>query len=308
MLKWILSVSLGSSLRDHSVETEIMGQSFKIERRGTDGDMKKAIEIITVHDGQVDAFGMGGIDIYLGGSKQYIIKDALPILQAAQRSPMVDGTGLKNTLERRIIKYIDHNNICPIKGKKVMMTCGIDRFGMAEAFEELGADVMYGDVTFGLGIPYVIKSKNTLEKIAKVLMPIVCRLPFAMLYPTGKKQEKITTKYDDFYLNSDIIAGDFHYIKKYLPLNIEGKTIITNTVTQDDVEMLKARGASMLITSTPNLEGRSFATNVMEAVLISLSDKHYEDLTDTDYEELLDKMNMKPRIECFKYKDVAIPK
>ena len=45
-MKKVLSVSIGSSTRDHRVETTIMGQDFILERKGTDGDIKKAIELI----------------------------------------------------------------------------------------------------------------------------------------------------------------------------------------------------------------------------------------------------------------------
>ena len=61
----IVSVSLGSSKRDHSVEIEMLGQSFKVSRRGVDGDFVKAESLLKELDGEVDAIGLGGIDIYL---------------------------------------------------------------------------------------------------------------------------------------------------------------------------------------------------------------------------------------------------
>jgi hypothetical protein len=68
-------------------------------------------------------------------------------------------------------------------------------------------------------------------------------------------------------------------------------------VTKDDVEELKKRGVKTLITTTPELNGRSFGTNVMEAVLVSLADKPAKDLTADDYTNLLDRIGFKPRIE-----------
>jgi len=65
-MKRVISVSIGSSKRDHYVETEIMGEKFVIERIGTDGSIEKAIDLIQNIDGKVDAIGMGGIDsLYL---------------------------------------------------------------------------------------------------------------------------------------------------------------------------------------------------------------------------------------------------
>ena len=299
-MKHVVSVSLGSSRRDHSVETEFAGERFLIRRIGTDGDMKKAESLIKDLDGKVDAMGMGGIDLYIqAGKRRYTFKDARRLASAAQKTPIVDGTGLKNTLERNTIRYLNTSEGFDLKNKKVLLVCGVDRFGMAEALEEAGAEVSFGDLIFGLNLPIMIRSLRTLEKAARLLGPIVSRLPFQYLYPTGDKQETSKDKYGDYYRQNEIIAGDFHYIKKYLPQRIDHKTIITNTVTREDVKMLKEKGAACLITTTPELEGRSFGTNVMEAVLIVLLDKPLDEICEEDYEQMLEKVRFLPRIIHF---------
>lgn len=58
-----------------------------------------------------------------------------------------------------------------------------------------------------------------------------------------------------------------------MPERLDGKIIVTNTVTQEDVEMMKEKGVKMLITTTPNINGRSFGTNVMEGVLVAVAGK-----------------------------------
>jgi hypothetical protein len=297
-MKRVVSVSLGSSCRDHVVETEIAGERFLIERIGTDGNFAKAIELVRSLDGKIDAFGMGGIDLYImAGRKRYVLQDALRIKEAAQKTPMVDGSGLKNTLERRTVHYLVREGLFGFAGKKVLLVCGVDRFGMAEALVEEGAKVTFGDLIFGLNLPIPLKSLAMLSIAGRTFGPLVSRLPFKYLYPTGEQQDVIFKKYGKYYELNEIIAGDFHFIKKYLPENIEGKAILTNTVTPDDVELLAARGAQCLITSTPELEGRSFGTNVMEAVLVVLLGKAVEDITVDDYNQILDKVNFKPRID-----------
>ena len=107
-MKRVVSVSIGSSERDHKVIAEFLGEKFEIERIGTDGDINKAVEMISRLDGKVDAFGLGGIDLYLkAGKKRYVISDALSLQKAAAITPVVDGSGLKDTLERRVVEYVD---------------------------------------------------------------------------------------------------------------------------------------------------------------------------------------------------------
>lgn len=301
-MKHVVSISIGSSKRDHKVSVNINNEEVIIERIGTDGDIQKAIKLVRELDGKADAFGMGGIDVYLNAGKAcYKIKDALPIMEAARITPIVDGSGLKMSLEKEIPGFINEN-VEKIEGKRVFIIPGIDRYGMAEGFQNMGCRLVLGDLMVALGINIPIRSLKRLDRIASVIAPVVCRLPFEMLYPTGKEQNKGTDrtgKIDKYFYEADIIAGDFHYIRQYMPSGMQGKMVVTNTVTIEDIEWLRSCGARILITSTPNLEGRSFGTNVIEAVLVALIGKNIGEITAEDYIRVLKEINFNPRVEYF---------
>ena len=297
-MKRIVSVSLGSSARDHSVVTKIGEEEFTIERIGTDGSYEKAFALIRELDGKVDAFGMGGISLYLYGrnNHRYTLHSAVPILKEARRTPMADGSGLKNTLERHVVHYLKDDLGISMEDKTVLMVCGMERLGMAETFSQMGCKTLYGDLIFVLGIPFVIKSLKGLHRIAAMLMPVVQRLPLKVLYPSGQSQDTNTPKYKKIFEQADIIAGDFLYIKKYLPLSITGKIIVTNSITPQDVDMLRQRGAKLLVTSTPELDGRSFGTNVMEALASVMIGKKPENITPEEYQEFLNQGFFRHRV------------
>jgi hypothetical protein len=299
-VKWIVSVSLGSSKRDHRAEIEILGESVVVERIGTNGDLKRAMELIGELDGKVAAFGLGGIDRYLfAGNRRYEVKDAIRMAAMARLSPVVDGSGLKNTLERHVIDFVKQDLQLKLKDQKVLMVSAVDRFGMAEALDRAGCQMVFGDLIFALGIPLPITSLRGLQRLAAAALPIVTRLPFTLLYPTGSKQEENSLKYTKYYEAADIIAGDFLFIKKYMPLRMDGKIILTNTVTPADITELERRGTKLLITSTPEIAGRSFGTNVMEALLVSISGKKPGEIQEADYLQLLDQVGFKPRVVTF---------
>ncbi|MDN5348584.1 MAG: hypothetical protein PWP65_2149 [Clostridia bacterium] len=279
------------------MEAEFLGVKFSLERVGTDGDMNRLIALIKELDGKVDAFGLGGMDLYLRvGQKRYLIRDAAKVARAAKITPIVDGGGLKDTLERRVIKHLAEEYGLDFQSKKVLMVCVVDRFGMAEALADAGADLICGDIIFGLGLPIPIRSLPVFQRVAYILAPFVCQLPFKILYPTGKEQEKTDARYGRYYQEAEIIAGDFHFIRRHLPEQLPGKIIITNTVTQSDVEDLRRRGIRTLITTTPEFNGRSFGTNVLEGVLLVLSGKKLNEVTPDDYNRLLDQLGFRPRI------------
>lgn len=299
-MKRVVSISLGSSARDHKVIEEFGGQAFSIERIGTDGDKEKAVSLIRSLDGQVDAFGMGGTDLYIyAGARRYTFRESARIAAAARKTPIVDGSGIKNTLERRVVRYLEDKGIVGFKGRKTLVVCAVDRFGLAEALAAAEADVIFGDLIYGLGLPWPIRSVKTLSRLARVVAPVITLLPISLFYPTGAKQTESRPRYGSYFREADVIAGDFHFIRRYMPPELPGKLIITNTVTKSDESLLKERGVAALVTTTPEMGGRSFGSNILEGVLVALAGKRPEELTAEDYVRLLDEIGVTPRIKTF---------
>ena len=268
MSKHIVSVSLGSRHRDQSGELTLLGETVRVSRQGTDGDLAAAEARIRELDGTVDAIGLGGIDRYLVvRGRRYEIQDAVRLAQAAERTPVVDGSGLKDTLERAIIAQLDQDGLIH-SAQSVLMVSAMDRFGMAETFEKLGYRLVAGDLIFASHINYPIRSADELEEMARKLLPEVTRMPFSQLYPVGKEQtEASDPRFSRYFEEADIIAGDFHYIRRYMPPSLAGKVVITNTTTANDMVLLREKGVRWVVTTTPVLEGRSYGTNVIEAAL-----------------------------------------
>ena len=243
---------------------------------------------------------MGGIDVYLYSRRQrFSLRDGLRLMNGVKKTPVVDGSGLKNSLERQVIRSLaaSHAREIPLRGRPTLVVCGMDRFGMAEALEEAGAVVSYGDLIFSLGKDQLITSLDELADFADRLLPEVTKMPISFIYPVGRQQDKAPEeKHTRYYDAADIIAGDFHFIRKFMPSRMDGKVIITNTVTSDDLSELAARGAAWLVATTPEFHGRSFGTNVLEAALLVLLGKPWADVTPDDYQQLIERLGLQPRI------------
>lgn len=265
-MKSAVSVSIGSSKRDKKVDLELMGEKIHLERIGTNGDMQKAAQIYKELDGKVQAFGVGGADLgLLVDSHWYPLYSIQPMVKTIKQTMVVDGTGLKITLERRTAPAISGTLKKMGIGKRVLVVSGVDRWGLASSFFDAGFECIFGDMMFSLGMPFPLHSLASLKKLAAILMPVAGRLPFEWVYPIGKAQEKQTPKWGQYYRWADIIAGDCHYIRRYMPADMRGKAVVTNTTTPEDVEIFRQSGVSLLVTTTPVLDGRSFGTNMMEA-------------------------------------------
>jgi hypothetical protein len=304
----VVSVSLGSSKGNKSVEAEYLGERFLIERIGTNGDMAAARQMIGDLDGKVDAIGLGGIDLYVvAAGRRYTIRDARRLARCARKSPVVDGSSLKAVWEPEIARrLLERGEIHPeqsargVENLHVLLPSAVDRYGLAELFATLTPYTVYGDMMFALGIPIKLTTIGQLRLAARLLLPIICQLPFQWVYPTGSNQEKRVPSYSALFDWADVIAGDKHFITKYMPpaedrrAPLRGKTVLTNTIRKSDIEEFRARGLSRLITSTPVLEGESLGTNAMESVIITILGRRPEEVTPTDYLDMAREIGWEP--------------
>lgn len=290
--KRVVSVSLGSKTRDVDQHIELLGERVHLQRRGTDGSFAEARRMIAELDGDVDAIGLGGLDLFLQWrGRRYPFREARSLAAAAKRTPVVCGAGLKDSLERRAVALLEPH--LGWRGRRVLMSAAVDRFGMAEALHEHGAVLRYGDLMFALGLPLPIHSAGVLDGVARVLGPLLTQLPIAWLYPTGAQQTRAERdeRFAAHYRWAEVVAGDWHLIRRFAPKRLDGLTVLTNTTTPSDVTFLQQAGAARLFTTTPRFAGRSLATNLLEAALIALRGTP---TSRAGYDALLDEMEYAP--------------
>jgi hypothetical protein len=295
-MKRAVSVSLGSATRDKQVVVHFKEEPISVERIGTDGDAVEARRLFAELDGKVDALGVGGVDLYLRlGKREYPLRAAHKLVQDVRRTPVVDGRGLKHTLERRVFQLAR-----PALGELPRFRCAfiplaIDRLGLAQAVTDVTDEVIIGDLMIGLGIPIAVRGLDHFRVLARLLLPFVSYFPLSMLY-YGSKGEQFEPKYQRYWQEADLIASDFLFMRKYMPDDLAGKTIVTNTTTAENIELLRARGVHKVITTTPRYEGRSFGTNLTEATLTAYAGKG-RPLSDAELNGLIDELDLRPSVQ-----------
>lgn len=271
-MKRAVSISIGSSKRDKTVEIDLMGERVRLERIGTDGDIEKAAQLYKELDGRVDAFGVGGTDLGVRvGEHFYKLHSIQSMVRFVRKTPLVDGNGLKASLERRVARVLREQLSGYVTEKTALVTTAVDRWGMAEAAVEAGYRCVFGDLIYSLGIPIPLRSVGAVKLFAALLMPLASRLPFEWIYPVGESQGQRKPKFTTYFSQASVVMGDCHYIYRYMPEDMRGKVVITNTTTAEDTETFRRAGVRWLVTSTPVLDGRSFGTNMMEAALVAAS-------------------------------------
>ncbi len=303
-MKRAVSISLGSSSRNKSVDINLLGETIRMERIGTDGDMQKATDLYTELDGKVDAFGVGGALLgIMVGNKWTPMYSVQSLIKNVRQTPVVDGTGLKMTLEKKVASVINNSLPGYVKEKKAFVAVALDRWGSAEAFMNDGYECVFGDLMFALGLGLPVRKRSTLINLANILLPVLNRLPFSLLYPTGEKQNQRQPRFSEFFEWATVVAGDCHYLWRHMPERLPDRVIVTNTTTPADQDFFRSAGIKYLITTTPIIDGRSFGTNMIEAAILAALDRK----DPVDYaqpgnyfnlmEEMLEKIPLMPQVK-----------
>ena len=271
-MKSVVSVSLGSSRRDHTAVLTILGEDVQLARRGMDGSIERALDTIHALDGHVDALGLGGVDRWFTvGPRRYTVPTGEQLAQAATTTPVVDGSGIKFAWEPMVVQRLVADGILQA-GQTALMVSALDRYPMAAALDAAGLRLVCGDLMFSARINYPIRTLAELEELGERLVPEMVKLPFQQLYPVGGEQDAVPDpRFLSHFEEADVVAGDFHFIRRYLPERLDGKVVLTTTTTTADVDRLWSRGVSTLATTSPQLDGRTFGTNVLEAALVAAS-------------------------------------
>jgi hypothetical protein len=296
-MKRVVSVSLGSRSRDYRITVTLLGQEISIERVGTDGDVARAAALYRELDGQVDCLGIGGAALYVDTLKRrYVMSAVQRMISGVRHTPVVDGVGFRDLLEGQAARYLLEHAPAPIEPRRALSLVALDRMALTRGLADAGFELIIGDLAFALGVPVALHSLAAINRVGTVLLPVMRHLPMSLIYPTGEREDANTPRYGRWFAWAAVIAGDCNYISRFMPADMRGKVVMTNTTTLRNVEQFRERGVRYLLTSTPRLGERSFGTNLMEAALVALSGKGRV-LDAREMAEMVEAVGWRPNLE-----------
>ncbi|MBC7334920.1 MAG: hypothetical protein H5U01_01430, partial [Clostridia bacterium] len=133
-----------------------------------------------------------------------------------------------------------------------------------------------------------------------LLLPLLRRLPLTWFYPTGAKQDRPGNSRAPVYRRVQVIAGDFHFLWRYLPADLAGKGVIASSLWPEECALLRTRGAAWVATPLPAVEGRSWAANIWEAALTAAVGRtRLEGWGEEVLWSRLQEAGLRPRMEVF---------
>jgi predicted amino acid dehydrogenase len=287
-----------------------LGKTVTIERRGCAGDPDRALKLIEEYDGQVDAIGLEGLpgELALGSVRRPHMIGA-KLLAAAKQTPIVDGGGIRDGLERWAVILADRAQPGIFAQKRVLMAPGLNHSGLAQSLGRRGSSIRYADPVIYFALPDWpgVGSKLTLDQAASPTLEQLKDAPFRRLQPQAG-QPGHERSHEPFTW-ADVIAGDMGAIRRYAPENLKHKTVVVESASEEDVADLRKRGAAIVVTTMPALDSEGLArysAATMEAVLAALRTDPDAPLNEDTYLDLMADIHWTPGVRYLQPEEAGI--
>lgn len=295
-MKKVVTVTLGSSKQDFEFKTQFLGQSFSVRRMGADQDTGKAWELMRRQQATADAIGLGEIpDHYQVGLRTVINKETQRLLNVVTRVPVTTGATLRRLLQVRAVRYVQKELGHYFNNNLVLFLSGMRNYDMAVAMSDYTKNLSFADALFQTGAPTMLGSLDQLELYAKGSKYMLQGKSGQMLEAAmaGFKNRMVA----DVVAKSHVIVGTFAELKAVSnTTNLEGKTLITSAVDDERLAFFTKCKVNLVIDVSPKLFPEVVGINTIEAMILAKLEKPQEEVSDDDFDEILNELDIKPRL------------
>ncbi|MBF0241017.1 MAG: dehydrogenase [Desulfamplus sp.] len=309
-MKHITNISLGLSADDYQIETEFLGKQFTIKRFGTDGDIKKAEDLLLIWNKKADVISLGAINyLYAQGSKTIMNREIKKLLKVANAltTPVTTGETLRRVSHEWAIRHAHFelgNNF--FTNARVLFCSGMSSQKIANVMSEYTDNLTFADPLFENSIPKILTSIEGLNRYANRIHRPLSFIPSKIIPLKDILSEQRQIKSINSFLlkravkNSTVIVipyNDFYdYVGCFDEDDLKDKVVITTTAYDNRVELLREKGAAMIIDTTPKIVDRVVGVSVQEALMVSALDIPKTPNLKDDLLEVISEQHLEPRI------------
>lgn len=294
--KKVVTVTLGSSQRDFTFETEFLGHQFQVTRLGADDDVNRAWELMRRAQSRADAIGLGEVaDHYHVGQDTVTNRETRRLTKVVTRVPVTTGAKLRRLLQVHAVRWVQNHIGSYFNNNIVLFLSGMRNYDMALAMSDYTPNLRFADVLAQTGAPTMLTSLRQLELYARGSDLVLSGRPGEILERalTGFKSRLMARE----VARAHVIVGTFAELKAVgSAKNLAGKTIITSAVDEEAEAFFKACKANLVIDVSPQLFDKVVGINVLEAMILASLRKPQEAISDEDFHEIIEELDIQPRL------------
>ena len=284
-----------------TTRVELAGRKIEVRFAGCSGDLARALALVRRHDGTVDAIGVDGFPVRLRlGSEQALHPAGVRLLEAATRTPVLDGSGVRSALEPWAVTLAERAHPAIFARRKTLMVPGLNHDGLARALALRTSRLRYADPLLFFGLPRLpgVGSPASLPHVAHASLRRLTRLA-PERFARGPAPA-VAAASASLFRWAEVLAGDARTIRRAAPADLSGKTVVVESAGEQDLDELRRRGAECLVTLMPPLEPDRPAARLcaaaIEAVLAAARSDPHRALTEDTYLDMIADLSWTPAV------------
>ena len=296
-MKKITSISLGPLSLDCNFRAKFLGHDFEVVRIGTDNDFKAAEKLVVEWRDKVDAIGLGLVhDHYSVGTRYFHQRDTARLEELAGDTLVSTGARLREIVQEWSLRSAQRELCGFFNNAKVLFMSGAANYRLASVMAEFTENLSFADPVLQFGTPGLLHSLRALELYAAGSHSMLRVGPedhLPSLAPARRFNRSLLKR---AVRDADAIVAGYHQLERYGPAELEGKVVLTSTISPERQEALKERGVRVVVDCSIQLFEQTVGLNVVEAMILAALGKPAKEIAHDDYLEIFTDLDLKPRI------------
>jgi predicted amino acid dehydrogenase len=295
-MKKVVTVTLGSSKKDFEFKTTFLGQEFSVRRLGADKDSSRAWELMRRQQANADAIALSDmVDHYHVGLRTVVNKESQRLMQVVTRVPVTTGASLRRLLQVRAVRHVQKELGNYFNNNLVLFLSGMRNYDMAVALSDYTRNLSFADPVFQAGSPLLLSSLEQLELYAKgkELLPDIVPGKFLKSVLSTLKNKIVANA----VAKSHVIVGTFREVQAVSSSgNLDGKTLITSAIDDEALAFFAKHKVNLVVDVSPKLFDKVVGISTITAMILASTGKSEAELSDHDFEEIINELDIKPRL------------
>ncbi len=295
-MKTAVGISLGSGEHNFDFEVDFLGQRLKVWRLGTDASTTKTVKLLKAWERHADAIGIAvAKDRYTLPSRRPVHEEVARLTAAVTRVPVTTGARLADILQEWAVRHVQNALGSFFTNANVLFFSGTSNLKLAQTMHEYTQNVSFADPLLQLGIPKLLTSLDALR-----LYSAGAHRVLDWVLP-GVLSSDLAKEWNRFMLRKAVHGAtvvvapvqDFDNLDRE---DLDGKTVVTSTVSDERLARLGAKGVAMVVDGSPFLFGHVIPPCLLDAMIIAATGKRPGEILEDDYLEILTRLDAEPRI------------
>jgi len=297
-MKKIISISLGPGDLDYHFRTRFLGESFQVSRIGTDGDAGQVAKLIVARRDEADTLGLGMVrEHYTVGTDHFIRPGTRKLEKLAGHTPVTTGARLREIVQEWTVRSAQLELGKLFNNAKVLFLSGTTNYRLASILSEYTDNLTFADPVAQFGLPNLLRSLRALELYAAGSHPV-------LRFESGKDLIPSIAPFQFFnhlvlrraVREAHVVVAPYEQLAHYTANELEGKTVITSTVSDERLEELKEKGVRLVLDCSIQPFKQTVGLNVVEAMVMAALGKSASEISQDDYLEIFTDLQLKPRL------------